>query len=148
VHDAGGARVLPNRSVRGYTISKIAISADLREVYMDLRMESETKQDHILFTVHGEIDLYNVKLFKDKVNLLLDTVRVPNIILDLVDVEYIDSTGLGILIGVKRRVAEKSGELLLVLRMERILKLFSITGLSKIFDIFPTVADAEKRLSA
>lgn len=114
---------------------------------MDLIFESEVRENMLVCRVKGEIDLYNAKNLKDKVNEFVDdNSDVKNLALDLMHVKYIDSTGLGILIGIKRRITEHGGELALVLTEERIIQLFSITGLSRIFAIVGALEDAEKMM--
>ena len=109
---------------------------------MDLKLEIKKEKDHTLIIVYGEIDLYNAHQLKEKVGKAADSAQAPDLILDLKDVDYIDSTGLGILIGIKRRTTEKNGSMVLVLRSERITKLFEITGLSNIFTISRTMEEA------
>ncbi|MFA6449981.1 MAG: STAS domain-containing protein [bacterium] len=102
---------------------------------MDLKLEIKKEKDYTHIIVHGEVDLYNANELKEKVHMSTDRAISPNLIIDLKDVDYIDSTGLGILIGIKRRTTEKGGVLILVLYSDRINKLFEITGLNKIFTI-------------
>jgi anti-sigma B factor antagonist len=109
---------------------------------MDLKLEIKKEKDYTHIIVHGEVDLYNANELKEKVNMSTDRAQSPNVIIDLKDVEYIDSTGLGILIGIKRRTTEKTGKMVLVLYSDRINKLFEITGLNKVFTIARNVEDA------
>ncbi len=102
---------------------------------MDLKLEIKKTQECTHITVYGEVDLYNANELKEKVHLATERTESPNLIIDLKDVDYIDSTGLGILIGIKRRTTENKGKLILVLYSNRINKLFEITGLNKIFTI-------------
>src|SRR6266496_3634003 len=57
-------------------------------------------------------------------------------------VEFLDSTGLGVLVGGLKRVRAHDGSLDLVCTQERILKIFRITGLTKVFGIHNTVDEA------
>lgn len=109
---------------------------------MDLEFNVTTEENCSRVAVTGEIDLYSVKLLKEKITILLDGRKVTNLLLDLTGVNYIDSTGLGILIGIKRRCTEKGGRMILVSGSDRITNLFSITGLNKIFTICKTVEEA------
>jgi len=109
---------------------------------MDLKLEVAKEKNYTLITVHGEIDLYNAKELKERVSVAEVSASSPNLILDIKDVDYIDSTGLGILIGIKRRATERNGKLALVLHSDRINKLFEITGLNKIFTITKSVEEA------
>ncbi len=64
------------------------------------------------------------------------------LIVDLTDVEFLDSTGLGALIGAQRRAKEFDGEVRLVAKEGQILRLLRITGLLKVFSVYATLADA------
>ncbi|HZX68620.1 MAG TPA: STAS domain-containing protein [Candidatus Elarobacter sp.] len=67
------------------------------------------------------------------------------IIVDLTRVDFLDSTGLGALIGGQRRARELDGEVRLVVKEGQILRLLRITGLLKVFAMYPTLDDAVKR---
>ena len=57
-------------------------------------------------------------------------------------VDFLDSTGLGVLVGGLKRVRSHDGSLHLVCTQEKILKVFRITGLTKVFPIHGSVAEA------
>ncbi len=110
---------------------------------MDLMIDVKKEKGYTLISVNGEIDLYNAKELKDRVGYVCDdSPDGGDLIIDFKDVDYIDSTGLGIMIGIKRRIAESNGGLVLVLHSDRINKLFDITGLKNIFTITRSVDDA------
>ncbi len=67
---------------------------------------------------------------------------VHHIVVDLEKVDFLDSTGLGVLVGGLKRVRSHDGSLQLVCTHEKILKIFRITGLTKVFPIHSSVADA------
>jgi anti-sigma B factor antagonist len=64
------------------------------------------------------------------------------VVVDLTDVEFIDSTGLGALVGARTAAADQGGTVALVCTQPRILKLFTITGLDSVFEIYSSVAAA------
>ena len=64
------------------------------------------------------------------------------LVVNMEKVEFLDSTGLGVLVGGLKRVRAHDGSLDLVCTQERILKIFRITGLTKVFGIHNTVDDA------
>src|SRR5215467_9767792 len=64
------------------------------------------------------------------------------LIVNMEKVEFLDSTGLGVLVGGLKRVRAHDGSLDLVCTQERILKIFRITGLTKVFGIHDTVDEA------
>ncbi|MBV8370120.1 MAG: STAS domain-containing protein [Candidatus Eremiobacteraeota bacterium] len=64
------------------------------------------------------------------------------LIVDLTRVDFLDSTGLGALIGGQRRAKEFDGEVRLVAKEGQILRLLRITGLLKVFAVYPTLDQA------
>ena len=64
------------------------------------------------------------------------------LIVDLTRLEFLDSTGLGALIGGQRRAKEFGGEVRLVAKEGQILRLLRITGLLNVFAVYPTLEDA------
>ena len=81
-----------------------------------------------------------------KVNVRELNGKRPVSVVDLENVRYIDSTGLGVLIGGLKRVREHSGAVNLVCTNPQIKKIFDITGLVKIFGIFDNEAQACENL--
>lgn len=108
---------------------------------MDLALTTLTQGDRTLVRVRGEIDLFSAPELRDS---LVDLVRTGHhhLIIDMEDVEFIDSTGLGVLVNVLKRVRIHDGSLRLVCTHERIISLFRITVLPKAFPIHDTVAEA------
>jgi anti-sigma B factor antagonist len=60
---------------------------------------------------------------------------VYHIVVDMERVEFLDSTGLGVLVGGLKKVRAHDGSLQLICNQERLLKIFRITGLAKVFTI-------------
>lgn len=79
-----------------------------------------------------EVDVYNAPMLKDTLHNLLDK-QVADIIVDCKELKYIDSTGLGVLIGVLKRVKDNDGNISIINLKPYIKKIFTITGLDKIF---------------
>ncbi|NTW72372.1 MAG: STAS domain-containing protein [Eubacteriaceae bacterium] len=89
-------------------------------------------KDRLKVTLVGEVDIYTVDMLKDKMD-SVDSTEVRDIIFDMEKLDYIDSTGLGALIGVKGKYP---GSVIKVANMKsNVARLFDITGLSKIFVI-------------
>ncbi|MBP6963419.1 MAG: STAS domain-containing protein [Armatimonadetes bacterium] len=92
-------------------------------------------------SLEGEVDVFTAPLLKQQIISLLDD-GVTDITVDLGAVEYLDSTALGVLIGGLKRLRERDGTLSLVIPNPRIRRIFEITGLDKIFDIYQTQDEA------
>ena len=108
---------------------------------MDLKLGHYSKDGIEVVTVEGEIGIYTAPRLRE---LLIDLAGTNNyrLVVDLEKVGFLDSTGLGVLVGGLNRVRPHDGWLDLVCTQERILKIFKITGLTKVFGIYQTVDQA------
>lgn len=108
---------------------------------MDVSVHSFEEGGRTVVQVGGEIDVYTAPVLRERLAALHEKGR-HELVIDLRAVRFMDSTGLGVLVGVLKRVRLAGGSLALVIDSERVLKVFRITALTQIFDIFETVADA------
>jgi anti-sigma B factor antagonist len=92
-------------------------------------------------SVSGEIDVATAPGLRDRLHELLAAGRAT-IVVDLLAVTFLDSTALGVLVGVMKRCRAAGGDLRLVIDERRIIKVFEITGLADVFAIFPETAPA------
>lgn len=108
---------------------------------MELSLDMRTVADRTVLEVGGEIDVYTAPRLRERL-LELVTAGTRHIVVDMERVEFLDSTGLGVLVGGLKRIRAQDGSLVLVCGQERILKIFRITGLERVFDIHPSVTAA------
>lgn len=87
-----------------------------------------------MVTVGGEVDVYTAPMLRDAISDLVAD-GSHDILVDMTSVDFLDSTGLGVLVGGLKKVRAHNGSLELVCRQERLLKIFRITGLAKVFAI-------------
>ena len=95
-----------------------------------------------IFKVEGEIDIYSAPEFKYSMLEAIEGHR-NELIIDLTGVNFIDSTGLGVLVSASRQIINRKGKLLLVADDQIILNIFEITGINKIISIYPTIKEAK-----
>ena len=113
---------------------------------MDIKVQvREAQGETYVVDLNGEIDVYTSPKVKDAIGELIDKGHY-NLVIDLEKVRYIDSTGLGVLIGGLKRVREHGGTVNLVCTNPQIKKIFDITGLVKIFGIYDDEDSAMKAL--
>lgn len=108
---------------------------------MELTLEHRTEGDTTVLDVAGEVDVYTAPKLREKLVELVSDGHY-NLLVDMTKVEFLDSTGLGVLVGGLKRVRSHNGSLELVCNQERILKIFRITGLTKVFPIHDTLEEA------
>jgi anti-sigma B factor antagonist len=108
---------------------------------MDLRLDVSEQASWSVLAVGGESDVATAPRLREQLISLVNDQRY-RIVVDLDGVDFIDSTGLGVLIGALKRVRTHDGDLALVCSEPRILKVFEITGLLSVFSVHASVADA------
>jgi anti-sigma B factor antagonist len=88
-----------------------------------------------VIALSGEVDLYTAPEFKQQ---LLEVIGqgANEVVVDFTDTTFIDSTTLGVLVGGVKRLRPNGGRLSLVCNDRNITKIFEITGLNKVFDIY------------
>ena len=107
---------------------------------MDLTLTTHEADGPDHRAVGGEIDVYTAPRLRDKITELV-AAGIYDIVIDMEEVEFLDSTGLGVLVGGLKKVRAHDGSLQLVCNQDRLLKIFRITGLAKVFVIHDS-ADA------
>jgi anti-sigma B factor antagonist len=111
---------------------------------VDLTLTTHEVGATTVVAVGGEIDVYTAPKLRDKITELVGAGSYQ-LVVDLEAVEFLDSTGLGVLVGGLKKVRAHDGALRLVCTQDRLLKIFRITGLAKVFDIHDS---AEAALAA
>lgn len=102
---------------------------------------SRQEGSRTVISVTGEIDVYTAPSLRERLNELVAAGHY-DLVVDMGGVEFLDSTGLGVLVGGLKRARSHDGSLRLVCDQEKILKVFRITGLTKVFPIHATLDDA------
>lgn len=108
---------------------------------MELTLEHRSEGDRTILDVGGEVDVYTAPKLREKLVELVGDGH-HHLVIDMTKVEFLDSTGLGVLVGGLKRVRANEGSLALVCDQERILKIFRITGLTKVFPIYDSLDEA------
>lgn len=85
--------------------------------------------------LEGEIDLSTSPIFKETVYGVIESGKI-DVIIDLNELEFMDSTGLGVLVAALKKTSYEGGSIRLICNRRNILKVFTITGLDKVFSIY------------
>ncbi len=111
------------------------------DLSLSTRTESGAAGDRTIVVVGGEIDVYTAPKLREQ---LIDLVSSGqyHLVVDMEGVEFLDSTGLGVLVGALKRVRSNDGDLHLVCTQPRIRKVFEVTGLTKVFSLYDSVDEA------
>jgi anti-sigma B factor antagonist len=115
--------------------------AHLRRCAIEVTLRPPDGAGPTVLAVSGEVDVHTGPALRDRIADALDSGR-PRLVVDLSGVDFLDSTGLGVLVAGLNRSQELGGTLSLVCPRPRILTVLRITGLDELFVIHPTVEDA------
>jgi anti-sigma B factor antagonist len=107
---------------------------------MTLRVETRAVGDRVLVVPHGDIDMENVARLREVLNGLFDQ-GGAHVVLDLDHTTFIDSAGLGALVGARRRAHTFRGSVVIVCRAPRIRRVFEVTRLDRVFDLRESYPD-------
>jgi anti-sigma B factor antagonist len=113
-----------------------------------MQIEERIVGDVVMLDLKGKITLgEGDELLKDKVNSIVSQGR-RKIVLNLADVPYLDSAGLGEVVRAYTTVSRQGGSLKLLNLTKRITDLLSITKLLTVFDTFDSEDEAVRSFSA
>lgn len=108
---------------------------------MEIQLSTREVQGRSVVEVTGEVDVYTAPSLDEELSRLIEEGRV-NLVVDLSKVEFLDSTGLGVLVKALKRTREHGGSLAVVATADRITKVFRITGLDAVMSMHASVDDA------
>lgn len=114
---------------------------------MDLQISVRNDGAVPIIDLVGEVDAYTSARFREAMVDLIEA-GAASLIISMMQVEYIDSSGLGALVGGLKRSTERGGRIIIVCDNPQIRKVFEITGLEKVFPLFDTEAEAVGMLDA
>ncbi|MEX1308366.1 MAG: STAS domain-containing protein [Eubacteriales bacterium] len=101
---------------------------------MALIKKYDDQQNLWQLDLSGEIDIYNAEDLKQDLHALIDEHK-GDVIIDCKGLQYIDSTGLGVLVSALKVVKDYNGYVKLTSLKSHIAKIFNLTGLTKIMEI-------------
>lgn len=104
------------------------------------------RNNAMLVEAYGDLDVFTVPIFK---KLLMDIIArdFTHIILCLDTLRSMDSSGLGALIGLRKTLREHNGSLVLICIAPHFKKIFSITGIERMFVFSKTVHEAYEEIT-
>ena len=106
----------------------------------EFRWTLSPERARVRVCLEGELDLSNVSEIREVVT--RECERHPAVLIfDLRELTFLDSSGLGVLVGAKRRLADNKGEVLILTEQSAVLNALSLSGLDRIISVFPSERD-------
>lgn len=108
-------------------------------------MEFISSGNALIVKIKGDIDAESVKRFRNRIDVEYDCASAKDIIFDMTNVNFMDSTGIGMIIGRYKKAALLNGSVKIVGASERMKRIITLSGLGKIVKIYESCDAATRK---
>ncbi|ARU63166.1 anti-sigma F factor antagonist [Tumebacillus avium] len=107
-----------------------------------LQISTDVRGDTLIVRLSGELDHHTAEMVRNQVEAELDRGLTEHLVLNLEDLSFMDSSGLGVILGRYKRVTQAGGRMALCSVNDQLKKLFELSGMLKILRIYPSETQA------
>jgi stage II sporulation protein AA (anti-sigma F factor antagonist) len=111
-----------------------------------LLLKLESKNNYLIARLEGELDHHSSESTREKIDKYISEKNLNKIILDLSKLTFMDSSGIGLVMGRYKKVTEKRGKMMIVGDNRNIERILNMSGLLKIIELYPTIEQAVEKL--
>ncbi|CAM3875507.1 anti-sigma F factor antagonist [Mesobacillus zeae] len=115
---------------------------------MSLAISMEIKNNVLCIRLSGELDHHTADELREQATKALESENVRHIVLNLEELSFMDSSGLGVILGRYKQIKQLHGEMIVCAISAPVKRLFDMSGLFKIVRLEPTEEYALERLGA
>jgi len=112
---------------------------------MGVQIGREEAGDAVVVAVRGDLDLDGGEDLRAVLRASMDEDPARRIVVDLEGVDFMDSAGIGVLVGGRERARGNDGDLVLVATGRSVLRVLALTGLDRVFEIFSARGEALRK---
>ena len=94
----------------------------------------------------SELDHYITNEVRDEIDIILDSKSIKNIVFDFKNIRFKDSSGIGVIIGRYKKISREGGKVSVVNVNDRVKKIFNLSGMNKIINIYDTYEEVASSL--
>lgn len=118
------------------------ISCEINLGGMVLKLEKKIERLTLLLRLDGELDMHTASVVRQAIDLEIEKRGIRTVILNLQDVQFVDSSGLGVIIGRYKKLLPLGGKLKITNVPPHIFKIMELSGLPKIISFYVDEAHA------
>ncbi|NPV26257.1 MAG: anti-sigma F factor antagonist [Firmicutes bacterium] len=111
-----------------------------------MRLEMNQTRDTLIVRAHGEMDLAVADQLRTEIDRRLDETPVRNLIIELANVSFMDSSGLGVLLGRYKRISRGGGKMALIRPQPQVRRVLELSGITRIIGIYESDIEALKQM--
>lgn len=113
---------------------------------MSLIIEMEAKNSVLLIRLKGELDHHTAEQLRQEAENAITQNEIKHIILNLEELDFMDSSGLGVILGRYKKIKKNNGEMIICAISPAVKRLFEMSGLFKIMQVELSEKNALQRL--
>ncbi|EGL82492.1 anti-sigma-factor antagonist [Caldalkalibacillus thermarum TA2.A1] len=113
---------------------------------MALQVEFTTREDVLIIRLAGELDHHTAEQLRRQAEQKLNEQEVRHILLNLEDLTFMDSSGLGVILGRYKQISQQGGQMIVCAISPTIYRLFELSGMFKILKFVDSEEQALKTL--
>ncbi|GIN85601.1 anti-sigma F factor antagonist [Heyndrickxia sporothermodurans] len=113
---------------------------------MSLTIDLEVKKEVLCIRLKGELDHHTAESLREHVSSAIEKYQIQHIVLNLEHLSFMDSSGLGVILGRYKQIKQKNGEMVVCAISPSVKRLFEMSGLFKIMRLDESEQFALERL--
>jgi stage II sporulation protein AA (anti-sigma F factor antagonist) len=113
---------------------------------MGMNVQMALRKNILIIRLKGELDQASVTNLKYRVSEVIDKYRIKNLVINMSEVPFMDSSGIGFIIGRYTQIKQRKGKIVICSMNEIVERIFNLSGLKKICLVAKTENEAEERV--
>ncbi|WP_448535818.1 STAS domain-containing protein [Pseudothermotoga sp.] len=109
---------------------------------IDVNVKFEEQNDRLLCKINGDFDAYHSAEIKKQIKDRMESSKAAKIVIDMSEVPYIDSAGLGAMVAILKDARHLGKEIVLASLRQNVKRIFEMTRLDKVFKIVEVLEEA------
>ena len=107
-------------------------------------LEFKNQNDKLIVSMAGELDHHSAEEVRNKIDDRLDRDNITKLIMDFSKVSFMDSSGIGVVIGRYKKLNMKKGSICIARVSESVKRVFELSGMFKIIRLYDSIEEAAK----
>ncbi|MBV4418300.1 anti-sigma F factor antagonist [Clostridium tyrobutyricum] len=107
-----------------------------------MNLEFEVKNDKLIVHMTGELDHHSAEEVRNKIDDRLERDNIKKLIMDFSHVSFMDSSGIGVVIGRYKKLGLKNGTVCIAKVIDSVNRVFQLSGMFKIIKVYDSVEQA------
>lgn len=100
-------------------------------------MRHEKSRDTLIVYLSGELDHCNAQGIRREMDMLLEDNRIRRLVIDMQDMSFMDSSGIGVILGRYRTLASRGGSVAVRRMNAHVARIFTLSGMAQIIEVMP-----------